>query len=810
MRPSYLNLDPKRYHLVAGLFHGLVLIFLWSSNLLVSDKFAYRNFYALKNQFVEPDLGPLGPFFMAYAFISSANAIRLWLKYRGKRQTSSNIFIIGLSVWLVLGAHDALAALGIPTIQYVMEYGFLGFSVGVLSLTVSDYIEMTDQVQKANTQLKIENTERKRAEERVEKRTAELAKANEQLRQKIEERKRAEKALRENEEKYRLHFENASDVIYSIDADFRLISVSPSVEGILGYKPEELIGQRFSDLYVVAAEYLENAVSDTLRVFAGEPISQSVYEFIAKDGTRKFGEVSASPLIRDGKVVAVVSVARDITKRRRAEEALRESDETARSLLNASVNAAFLIDTKDTILAANEIGAKNLGKSVNEIVGFSMADFSPTEVYKNRRRKGIEAILSGKPVRFEDEVKGRHFDTNVYPIFDEQGEVMRLAIFSRDTTARKLAEKQIQRSKTMLQSVFDGISDPLILIGGDLSMKVLNKAALQYYQAELPNVIGKECFKATKGISSPCKGCLISSAVLKGEHMTFGRKGFMDPERLEQVTVYPIKGGDNEARSAIIHITDVTEAKWMQGQLIQSEKLAGVGKLAAGMAHEINNPIMGIINYAQIMMDDANEEGRDADIPRRIIKEGERIAMIVQNLLSFARERTEEKGFVPIQSIVSDTFSLMASQLQKDSINIKLDVPDNLPPIWANSQQIEQVLLNLLDNARHALNQKFPGFHKDKLIEVKSEVIESDGVKMLRTIFYDRGTGIPEGVLDRIYDPFFSTKQAGEGTGLGLSISHGIIKDHGGKIQVESVEGKCTKVMVELPVPEEQEVHEER
>ena len=140
------------------LFHGLVLIFLWSSNLLVSDKFVYRNFYALKNQFVEPDLGPLGPFFMTYAFISSANALRLWLKYRGKRQTTSNIFIIGLSVWLVLGAHDALAALGMPTIQYVMEYGFLGFSVAILSFTFSDYIEMTDQVQKANAQLKIENT----------------------------------------------------------------------------------------------------------------------------------------------------------------------------------------------------------------------------------------------------------------------------------------------------------------------------------------------------------------------------------------------------------------------------------------------------------------------------------------------------------------------------------------------------------------------------------------------------------------------------------------------------------------------------
>jgi PAS domain S-box-containing protein len=139
------------------------------------------------------------------------------------------------------------------------------------------------------------------------------------------ERKRVEEALWESEEKYRLHFENVSDVIYSIDPEFRVLSVSPSVERLLGYRPEELIGKPFRDLNLLAEEYLETAFSDAMRILAGERISSSVYEFIAKDGTRKFGEVSGAPLVRDGKVAALVSVARDITKRRQLETQLRQA-----------------------------------------------------------------------------------------------------------------------------------------------------------------------------------------------------------------------------------------------------------------------------------------------------------------------------------------------------------------------------------------------------------------------------------------------------------------------------------------------------
>jgi PAS domain S-box-containing protein len=162
-------------------------------------------------------------------------------------------------------------------------------------------------------------------ESRVKQRTAELVRANETLRAEIAERKQAEAALRESEERYRLHFENVTDVVYSITPELRVLGMSPSVERHLGYRPEELIGRPLQDLNLLAPEYLEAALSDTLRVLAGERIDSAVYEFIARDGTRKLGEVSGAPLFREGEVVAVVAVARDISERVRAEEQIKAS-----------------------------------------------------------------------------------------------------------------------------------------------------------------------------------------------------------------------------------------------------------------------------------------------------------------------------------------------------------------------------------------------------------------------------------------------------------------------------------------------------
>lgn len=218
------------------------------------------------------------------------------------------------------------------------------------------------------------------------------------------------------------------------------------------------------------------------------------------------------------------------------------------------------------------------------------------------------------------------------------------------------------------------------------------------------------------------------------------------------------------------------------------------------------NPINGIINYAQILADRSRDSIQETNIAKQIIEEGERIAGIVKSLLSFARDRKEEKNLVRVNDILSDSLALTRAQIQKDGIKLIVDVPYDLPEIIAHHQQIEQVFLNVINNARYALNQKYPEPNKDKNLRIYGEKVVVDQQEYVRIVFYDTGQGIPADIIDKVMNPFFTTKPAGKGTGLGLSISHGIISDHEGRIRVESVEGEFASIIIDLPV----KVYDER
>jgi signal transduction histidine kinase len=234
-------------------------------------------------------------------------------------------------------------------------------------------------------------------------------------------------------------------------------------------------------------------------------------------------------------------------------------------------------------------------------------------------------------------------------------------------------------------------------------------------------------------------------------------------------------------------------------ETVSAMHLATIGELTSGVAHEINNPINGIINYAQILSDRLPHSSKEQEIADRIIKEGNRIAVTVSGLLSFARSDSHERLPVKIGHVISEAMSLTREQIQNDGIQLKIDVPDNLPKVKANSHQIEEVFLNLLSNARYALNEKYNGNHDDKIIEIKGERIVRDNSPFLRVVFLDHGTGIPSAILNKVTAPFFTTKPAGLGTGLGLNISRRIIYDHGGTMKIESEEGKFTQIAMTLP-----------
>jgi signal transduction histidine kinase len=263
---------------------------------------------------------------------------------------------------------------------------------------------------------------------------------------------------------------------------------------------------------------------------------------------------------------------------------------------------------------------------------------------------------------------------------------------------------------------------------------------------------------------------------------------------------FPVRDEEGHVIRIIEHLQDMTETLRLQDEAARSAHLASLGELAAGVAHEINNPINGIINYAQLLGERLAASEREADMAGRIIREGERIATIVRNLLSFARKRPEEKAPVAICEVLLDAYVLAEAQLRRDGIEVVLDLPEHLPEIVAHGQQLQQVFLNLISNARYALNEKYPGRAPGKTLAISVGRFEYAGQPRLNMTFRDQGTGIPAGIRDKVLNPFFTTKPSGAGTGLGLSISHGILADHGGALRIESQPGAWTCVTVDLPL----------
>jgi len=182
-----------------------------------------------------------------------------------------------------------------------------------------------------------------------------------------------------------------------------------------------------------------------------------------------------------------------------------------------------------------------------------------------------------------------------------------------------------------------------------------------------------------------------------------------------------------------------------------------------------------------------------------IMEEGKRVAKIVRNLLAFARQEKDEVDIMPFRDILENTLSLLGSVLRKNQIDLKLDILTEFPPIRCKSQQIQQVIMNLLTNAMFALNERYQGFHENKQVSISIQRLIEDGKYLQKLSITDHGVGISQENRDRIFDPFFTTKSRLEGTGLGLSVSYGIIKDHNGRIEVQSEVNSMTCFSVYLP-----------
>ena len=245
-----------------------------------------------------------------------------------------------------------------------------------------------------------------------------------------------------------------------------------------------------------------------------------------------------------------------------------------------------------------------------------------------------------------------------------------------------------------------------------------------------------------------------------------------------------------------------TEREEMQRQLYQSSKLASIGELSAGVAHEINNPLNGVINFAQLLKDEERPRSEfEQQMIDGIIDEGGRIAKIVRGLLAFARTETHELEQVHFADSVETSMALFGRQFEKDGISVEIDLEPNLPLVRADVSRLRQVVVNMISNAHHALKAKTFDSLEAKVFRITARRAGKSG-EIVRVEFYDNGVGIKREDLAKVFDPFFTTRREAGGTGLGLSVSFGIIRDFGGTISVESEAGKFTRFIIELAAVE--------
>ena len=364
--------------------------------------------------------------------------------------------------------------------------------------------------------------------------------------------------------------------------------------------------------------------------------------------------------------------------------------------------------------------------------------------------------------------------------------------------------RERELAETHLRAIIDNMLDGLITLNENGDILSLNSSAARMFGYTVAEVVAQDIrllirFPSTgkdPDLGSPMADIQSAMGTVK-KFAGLRKDGSSFPL---EISVSSMRRGRDTI--SIIMVRDITEEEIHKAEALRAGQMAAIGELAAGVAHEINNPVNGIINYSQVLLDATEESGDSStrDILGRIIKESERVATIVSNLLAFARQRDEVVEEVQIRTIIIDCVELLLYQFNKDGITVDIDIPEDLPSLQGNPQQLHQVFLNLLTNARYALNQRYHGQDPDKRIAICSQLINRGDRPFIRTTVTDWGIGIPQDIIDRIFDTLFTTKPPGEGTGVGLSISKGLVRDHEGHLTLESIPDSRTIATVDLPV----------
>jgi len=499
----------------------------------------------------------------------------------------------------------------------------------------------------------------------------------------------------------------------------------------------------------------------------------------------------------------LVAIYEDTTARVQAELALQESEGFLDTIVENIPDMIFVKDAKELrFVRFNKAGEDLLGYSRDDMIGKNDHDFFPKEeadffTGKDREvfRRGTLLDISEEPIQTRH--KGvRILHTKKMPLLGPKGEPRYLLGISQDITRQKRVEEALRQSEEKYRSMMEAMNDGAYICSADFHIDYVNPAMIRQIGYD---ATGEICHKAIHGRQDHCPWCPMAK-IKQGQNV---EAEIVSPgnDHIYHVSHSPMDLPDGSISKMTIY-RDITQLRKMEKQLQQSQKLESIGTLAGGIAHDFNNILFPISGYTGFLMEDVPADSPLQECLQGIQAGVKRAGDLVKQILAFSRHSDQELKPVRVPLIIKEVLKLVRSTLPA-TIEIIHDVSDGCPLVLADATQIHQVAMNLITNAFHAMEDK-GGILS---VSLKAVVLTDDDLKgspmapgsFVNLTVADTGAGMEEGLLERIFDPYFTTKKEGKGTGLGLSVVHGIVREHDGDIRVVSSPGEGTVFDVFLP-----------
>ncbi|MBI1967874.1 MAG: PAS domain S-box protein [Gemmatimonadetes bacterium] len=445
------------------------------------------------------------------------------------------------------------------------------------------------------------------------------------------------------------------------------------------------------------------------------------------------------------------------------------------------------------VLFANAAAAALFARELAELPGMAIAELLvPAERGHVVQRQ--DRGFAGEGQRYQTRVvrpDGEERDVAVSsaPLMLDE-ELLGTVATLRDITDQKLAHDTLARSEARYRNLVESASDGIVTLDANGRFTTVNQASEQisgYLRADL---VGQHFAPLLPDEELP-KALDHFQKALSGESGLFETRFYRKDGEVRTIQVtYSTPKKDEEV---LCLIRDVTDQKLLQEQLIQSEKMSAIGQLVSGVAHELNNPLAAVSAFAQLLLAEKQFPPDQRTAAETIYAEARRASRIVQNLLTFARQHKPEKGPIALNEVLDDTLELRSYELRVRGIELRREYDESLPETMGDTHQLQQVFLNLITNAEQAMERADARQHRLTVRTRRANAV-------IRIDVEDTGPGIPPGDMERIFNPFFTTKPPGTGTGLGLSISLGIVREHGGRIWAENLGGGGARFVIELPL----------